>query len=262
MKKILLITRFNDQEDEDILLSESLSKYFEVIVSNPFECHKFEDKVDLILVRNIWPLEDYLEKWNKIALRWKKKNLKVYNDLCGKADIKGKNYLVELYKNGFEVIPSIRNIKDINKLPKSEFYFIKPLHGGGSIGVEKLSKKQLLKRKLKNYIIQPYLYFKYETSFYFIDKKFQYELTDNKKDRWNLKYYFASLKDKSFAKRFANWNQLKYGIQRIDACRTKEGKLLLMEIEDFCPYLSLQDISPRLRNKFVKNLIKSIGKRF
>ncbi|MBS3152211.1 hypothetical protein J4230_02255 [Candidatus Woesearchaeota archaeon] len=231
------------------------------MISHPLECKKFEDNADIVLVRNIWPLEKYLKKWNKILSRFKRKNKKIYNHPSGLADMKGKYYLLDLYKKGFRVIPSVDKIKDLCKIPETKYYIIKPIYGGGSIGVKKLSKKQLLKTKLQNYIIQPYINFKYETSFYFIDGKFQYELYEkDKKNRWDLRHHKVKKQDREFAENFIKWNKLKYGIQRIDACRTKDNKLLLMEIEDFCPYLSIPDIKEKLRSKFIRNLIKSINK--
>lgn len=59
---------------------------------------------------------------------------------------------------------------------------------------------------------------------------------------------------------FIEWNNLDHGIQRVDACRDENDQLLLVELEDLNPYLSLLDISPTLRDKFVTTLKSSIKK--
>ena len=63
-----------------------------------------------------------------------------------------------------------------------------------------------------------------------------------------------------FAQKFIEWNNLNHGIQRVDACRTEGNELLLVELEDLNPYLSLLEISDELRNKFVDSLKNSLRK--
>lgn len=50
--------------------------------------------------------------------------------------------------------------------------------------------------------------------------------------------------DIAFATEFIRWNNIRSGIQRIDACRTKDGKLLLVELENLNPYPSWMWMSP------------------
>jgi len=228
---------------------------------DPLNCRDVEDSVGAILIRNIWPTLEYKEEYTNMKSRFIRKRLIVYNDLSGLGDIKGKDYLIELFNSHYPVIPTINNIKDFSRLPESEFYFIKPKHGGSSINTKKLTKSQLVKKNLAGFVIQPYVDYEHEISFYFIDGQLQYVLyAPNKNYRWFLKEFKPSKSDVKFANLFVNWNTMKYGLQRIDACRMKNGKLLLMEVEDICPYLSLLDVDKCLRNKLVKNLIKSISK--
>ena len=63
---------------------------------------------------------------------------------------------------------------------------------------------------------------------------------------------------KEFAEKFITWNGIKNGIQRVDACRTKDGKLLLVELEDLNPYLSILEVDEKTREKFMNDLIKSL----
>ena len=89
-------------------------------------------------------------------------------------------------------------------------------------------------------ILQPFIDFEYEVSFYYIDNVFQYALyAPNKDRRWELIRYQPTAEDLRFAQQFVDWNDLEHGIQRVDACRTTNGPLLLVELEDLNPYLSL-----------------------
>ncbi len=257
---LLLTNLYNGDEKEDFFLSRYLSQSFDVILSHPTNALKIEEMVNTVLIRNIWPTKDYHAQYIKTISHFTRKKISTYNPLHGKGDTKGKDYLVELYKARYPVIPSIDRMKDLSKLPFSSYYILKPKLGGSSFGVRKLTRKQL-PAHLKQQILQPYIPFEYELSFYFIDNKLQHTLyAPNKKERWKLKEFHPSHKDRAFANRFVEWNALPYGIQRVDACRTKNGELLLMEIEDLCPYLSLLEISPKLRNRFLKNLVQSIQK--
>ncbi|MCI7428123.1 MULTISPECIES: hypothetical protein [Methanobrevibacter] len=165
----------------------------------------------------------------------------------------GKQYLIELTENNYPVIPTIDDINNFEKLPKSDFYIIKPKDGADSIGLEKLSDEELLNKDLKGkkMLIEPAIDFEYEVSFYFINEKFEYSMyTPNSKKRWELKEYVPTEDDLKFARKFIEWNDIKYGIQRVDACRTKTGKLLLVELEDLNPFLSLQVQVLKLKRDF------------
>jgi hypothetical protein len=61
-----------------------------------------------------------------------------------------------------------------------------------------------------------------------------------------------------FAQRFVDWNTIDHGIQRVDACRTPEGELLLVEFEDLNPYLSLDLLEPPIRDDFVPTMKTSL----
>lgn len=96
----------------------------------------------------------------------------------------GKQYLIELTENNYPVIPTIDDINNFEKLPKSDFYIIKPKDGADSIGLEKLSDEELLNKNLKGkkMLIEPAIDFEYEVSFYFINEKFEYSMyTPNSK---------------------------------------------------------------------------------
>lgn len=75
-----------------------------------------------------------------------------------------------------------------------------------------------------------------------------------------MKEYTATEEDVAFAKRFIDWNNLDWGIQRVDACRNEQGELLLVELEDLNPYLSLLELSEQTRQDFIEAMKKSLQK--
>jgi len=72
------------------------------------------------------------------------------------------------------------------------------------------------------------------------------------------KIYFTN-EDIKFAEKFIKWNKIKNGIQRVDACRTQDGKLLLVELEDLNPYLSILELDENTREKFIMDLINTFN---
>lgn len=206
----------------------------------------------------------YKEKFDAFRNRIISKNLLTYNSFNGKADMNGKEYLIELTNSNYPVIPTIDTINSISKLPDLEKYIIKPKDGADSIGMEFVLKAELpgkVNSDLKNTLVQPFINFDYEVSFYFIDNEFQYALYAPDKDkRWELVEYKPTLEDLEFANRFTDWNNINCGIQRVDACRTKLGELLLVELEDLNPYLSLLELKNETRLNFVANLKISLQK--
>ncbi|MGQ4420154.1 hypothetical protein ACN6LA_008002, partial [Streptomyces sp. SAS_269] len=50
------------------------------------------------------------------------------------------------------------------------------------------------------------------------------------------------------------------GIQRVDACRAPDGELLLVELEDLNPYLSLDALPEEARDAFVGALTSSLNR--
>ena len=270
MKKILFVTDLYYEAkgrlyyEEDLFLTSELRKDFNLVICNPKDMNSFTDDFDLTIFRNAGPVANFKDEYELFRNNVKLKNLKTYNSFNGKEKKKKKDYLIELTKKNFDVIKTIDTINDFSKLPEVETYVIKPKDGADSIGMEFLSKEVLLRRvdkNDKNTLIQPLINFEYEVSFYFIDKEFQYALyAPDKNRRWELKEYKATKEDLDFANSFIEWNNINHGIQRVDACRDNNGKLLLVELEDLNPYLSLLDISPKLRDKFVKNLKLSLQK--
>ncbi|CAN5744748.1 hypothetical protein BH11PAT2_BH11PAT2_00980 [soil metagenome] len=257
---LLVVTDLaNEAEMEDILVSDFLRRDFSVILSHPADCESFEDSVDRILVRNYWNNERYGEPEPWYA-RWRAKpQLPIHDDLYVKEGY-GKDYLLELYASNFPVIPSVDSVEQLDVLSVSGNYFIKPKDGYSAINARKISRTELLDLRPQNYLIQPFIDFEYEISFYYLDKKLQYTLyAPNKAERWELVETKPTPEDVAFADRFVRWNKQTYGIERIDACRLRDGSLQLVEITDQGGvYLSIPLLSEKNRETFLSNLSSSL----
>lgn len=108
-------------------------------------------------------------------------------------------------------------------------------------------------------LIQPRIDFAYEVSFYFVDDAFQYALyAPDPARRWELVPYAPTDADLAFARAFVAWNTLSHGIQRVDACRAPSGELLLVELEDLNPYLSLDLVPADVQDRFITSLTESL----
>lgn len=268
MKKILFVTDLYYEDkgrlyyEEDLFLTSELRKDFNLVICNPKDMNSFNEEFDLTIFRNAGPISNFKDEYELFRKNIVSKKLNTYNSFNGKGDMNGKYYLIELTNKDFSIIKTIDSLENFSKLPKVDTYVTKPKDGADSIGLEFLSKDEIFKTinvDDKNTLIQPLIDFDYEVSFYFIDKEFQYALyAPDKTRRWELKEYSPTKEDLEFAQSFIEWNNLDHGIQRVDACRDKNGELLLVELEDLNPYLSLLDISPQLREKFVKTLKLSI----
>lgn len=268
MKKILYLTdlaykaKGRNYCDEDIFITNYLKDHFDVVLAHPKCSQSFENFVDLVVFRNTGSIMGFKDIYNSFVSRVANNNIPTFNSFSGKADMRGKQYLIELSKNGFPVIPTVDSLRDLCLLPVSPLYVAKPMDGADSIGLEFLSGDQLMNRNFPDgsMLLQPAVDFLYEVSFFFINDKFQYALyAPDKSKRWEMKEYICSQEDISFAERFIHWNSIKYGIQRVDACRTKSGDLLLVELEDLNPYLSLLSLCDNTRNAFLYDLVCALN---
>ncbi|MCM3669013.1 hypothetical protein M3181_08360 [Mesobacillus maritimus] len=270
MKTLLFVTdlyyeaKGRNYYEEDLFLTSKLREDFQLVICHPEDTETFEKDFDLIVFRNAGPVANFKEKYQAFRNRVVSGHLKTYNSFDGKADMNGKEYLIELTNAHFPVIPTIDTLDSLNKLPDVETYIVKPKDGADSIGMEFVTKDELREKvdsESKNTLVQPFINFEYEVSFYFVDHEFQYALyAPDKEKRWELKEYVPTEQDLTFAKRFIEWNNLDWGIQRVDACRNEQGELLLVELEDLNPYLSLLELSAETRQNFVETMKKSLQK--
>lgn len=244
--KVIVLSNLESREAraEDIFLADQLSRRVPTEVVDLSNFERFQRPDTFFLIRNIWGRpRDFMVKSNYV------------NHFLGACDQKGKKYLVHLYKKGYPVIPTFSSFQEALNY-KAAFYLSKPLHGSDGIGIKKLSHKELQHiAEDDEVVIQPFLEHAYETSFFFIDAQFQYALK-TKKHRWDLELYEPDKKELSVAQNFADWNSFK-GIQRIDFLHATAGQFLL-EIEDWCPYLSLLDVPNVPADAFIETLYKTL----
>ncbi len=267
-KRILYLTDLSYQakgriySEEDIYITDRLKENFDVVLCHPVCSDAFEDTADLIVFRNTGSVIGYKDTYNSFVKRVKEKGLKTFNTFTGKADMKGKQYLLDLTMKNYPVIPTVDSADCLDRLPETERYVIKPKDGADSIGLEFVTKEELACRSLKDgrFLVQPEIDFDYEVSFYFINKKLEYALyAPDKTKRWKLEQYNYSEEDISFAKMFIEWNTIDKGIQRVDACRANDGRLFLVELEDLNPYLSLLEVDEKTRESFMTDFINAIN---
>ncbi|MGB5818816.1 MAG: hypothetical protein WBG90_04970 [Saonia sp.] len=245
--------------EEDIYIIGQLRDTFKILICHPLHSKDFESLVDIVAFRNTGSVIYYKDYYQNFLGRITDMNIPVYNAMTGKGDMRGKQYLLDLTDENYPVIPTIESLDNIEKLQVSETYILKPKNGADSIGMKRISHDDLQNSNLEGYIIQPYLDFKYEVSFYFVDSDFQYALyAPDKRKRWTLKEYIPSTEDLKFAHKFIAWNSIAHGIQRVDACRLEGGELLLVELEDLNPYLSLNALSNEVRQKFISAFKSSL----
>ncbi|MFF2516458.1 hypothetical protein [Streptomyces sp. NPDC058086] len=245
--------------DEDIFLTSRLREEFDLAVCHPLDAAALMTGFDAVVVRNSGPVLHYQAEYDALRKQAVTEGVRVYNQLSGKGDMAGKGYLLDLTAAGFPVIPTIDRADDLDRLPDVDTYVVKPRMGADSIGLEFVPRDRLPELSYDNILVQPRIDFRYEVSFYFVDHTFQYALYAPRPDeRWSLEPYEPTERDREFAQRFVDWNDIAYGIQRVDACRAPDGELLLVELEDLNPYLSLDALSPDAREAFVSRVKTSL----
>lgn len=245
--------------DEDIYLSSRLRETFDVALCHPEDAVPLMDPFDVVLVRNSGPVIHYPEQYQAFRDHAKATGARVYSELTGMADMVGKQYLVDLYRAGFPVVPTVDRVADLDRLPAGDTYVVKPKYGADSVGMRFLGGDEVHGVADGATLIQPRVDFRHEISFYFVDDIFEYALyAPDPARRWELREYEPSGADLDFARRFVDWNRIEHGIQRVDACRTTDDALLLVELEDLNPYLSLDSVGDEQREKFVADLADAL----
>ncbi|MFG2431025.1 hypothetical protein [Streptomyces sp. NPDC048590] len=245
--------------DEDIFLTSRLREDFDIALCHPRDAAALLDGFDAVVVRNSGPVLHHQEAYDAFRSRARAAGARVYNSLDGRGDMAGKQYLVDLSRAGFPVIPTVDRAADLVLLPRSAGYVVKPKLGADSVGLRFTEEPELPDGADGTLLVQPRIDFRYEVSFYFVGQDFRYALYAPHPDRrWVLEPYAASDEDLAFAHRFVEWNTLSHGIQRVDACRTPEGDLLLVELEDLNPYLSLDRVPEDVRDGFVTRMAGSL----
>ncbi|MFD3545614.1 hypothetical protein ACFWUW_08320 [Streptomyces sp. NPDC058655] len=242
--------------DEDIFLTSRLRAHFDVALCHPGDARALMPGFDAVVVRNSGPVLHYQEAYDAFRTAALAAGTPVYNPLTGRGDMAGKQYLLDLTAAGYPVIPTVDDPARLSELPQVPSYAVKPKRGADSIGLTFTATPQ---GPAGEFLIQPRIDFAYEVSFYFVDDAFQYALhAPDPARRWELTPYEPTPADLAFARTFIDWNTLDHGIQRVDACRAPSGELLLVELEDLNPYLSLDLLPEPVRDAFVEAFARSL----
>lgn len=257
---ILMISNLdNDEKLEDIWLARAFQNdgHNVAIVDKNYD-ERLEEIFDIFLRRNTWNSEATLKEVEKnynFRDRIIQKNLPRIN-FDGKFDSGGKEYLINLFKNKYEVIPTIDDLKEVEQLGDCEKYLLKLKNSYDGIGQIIVHKQNLINQFNDNYIIQPLISFQSEVQFYYIKDKLEYalEFRPSKVPVYPepISYKYTS-DELELANKFAKLNGNYYGIQRIDFIKLFDGNLLLTEIEDIAPYLDLDCVNKKVKERFIQD---------
>lgn len=262
MTRLLFVTNLRHEDrGEDLFLAERLAREWSVTIADANDAARIAEAggYDIAFIRNAWPSFEFDPAFAALEARVRDGKLKTYNP---PSDSRGfhedKTYLLRLYESDFPVIPTFASAAAIRAARESwaERAVYKPLNSCSGIGLMAGPADEL---PVSDGIYQPWVEFQHEVSLFFIDNEFAYALRSaSHSERWNLVEFEPSAEDIAWAKRFVVWNKLPYGIQRIDGGRTVGGCLLLTEIEDFLPCLSLNALGIERREQVVASLLSSV----
>ncbi|NLE98557.1 MAG: hypothetical protein GX596_11320 [Propionibacterium sp.] len=245
--------------DEDIFLASRLRETFDVATCHPLDAVALMGGFDVVLVRNSGPAIHHWREYQAFREHALATGARVFNDLTGKGDMLGKQYLLDLFDAGYPVIPTVDDPGALGRLPASSRYVVKPKLGADSLGLRVLDEAAIRELGEADVLIQPEVAIRYEVSFFFVGHTFQYALhAPDHGRRWELVPYEPTEDDLRFARSFVEWNDITHGIQRIDGCRTADGDLLLVELEDLNPYLSLDALDEAPRERFLADLTTAL----
>ena len=243
--------------DEDRWLVSRLADAFEIVTCHPSRARALMDDHDLVVVRNCGPVAGFADDWAAFRDHAIATGARVYNELSGRGDMLGKAHLVELHRAGWPVIPSAFGDTALADLPAASSYVVKALRGADSHGMSFRTRSELDGLD-GDVVVQPRLELVAELSFVFVDGEFSYALTTGSGERWELEELRPDPADVERARSFVEWNAITHGIQRVDFGRTIDGTLLLMELEDLNPYLSLDRLAAGTRDRFVAAFTRAL----
>ncbi len=129
--------------DEDVFLTSRLREHFDLALCHPLDAAALMDAYDAVVVRNSGPVLGYQKEYDSFRARALAGGTPVYNPLSGKADMAGKQYLLDLSAAGYPVIPTVDRAEDLHRLPQAERYVVKPKLGADSLGLRILPADRL-----------------------------------------------------------------------------------------------------------------------
>ena len=110
--------------DEDIFLTGRLRHDFHLACCHPKDAANLLVRFDGAVVRNSGPVMGYQAEYSVFREHALASGTRIYNPLTGKADMAGKQYILELFAAGFPVIPTVDRLEDLPQLPKVNRYVV------------------------------------------------------------------------------------------------------------------------------------------
>ncbi len=257
--KILMITDLNNEcIQEDLWIAESFMKDNHIVkLVNKHYDKSLDDEYDIFIKRYSWSddMSDFSigAEESDYETRILTKDLPRIN-FDGKFDNQGKHYLADLYKLGYQVVPTIKDINDITKLRQYQKFLVKPVNGYAGYGIIEANRDNVEMFWNKNFVIQPKLDFDSEVQFYFVGNKLEFsQIFTPKKllSHDNAIFYNPNGDEIKLAETFATLNGPNFnGVQRIDFLKIG-NQLLLSELEDDSPYMAIEALSLSQREQFI-----------
>lgn len=263
--KILILSREENNEIEDIYIKNRLIQDGNHVDIKWIDYDEsLDDKYDLIIRRNAWieELRDtakYKELNKRLINRLISKRIKTVN-LVG-LDGLGKGYLQDLYHKNLKVIPTTDNIKEALSWNCNSYILKLKDSFGSGIGQKSVLKENLNKEYNIQYLIQPKLDFKSEVQTYFINNKLMYalEYIPSKYPNYPEPMLIELSKDEEeITQSFASLSDIKVGMKRIDFLKLNDNSLILMEIEDNSPHMSIEKLNEKLKSKVLDYYVNGI----
>ncbi len=268
--RIGIITNFKECcTKEDYIIAKSFAEDGHKVDLLDFPVQfEFDNIYDLFILKNAWDLNEktyknYVEELDKFIIKMKNSNCKIVSSLDGNLDFNkyGKKYLAELYKKGYNVVPTIDSLEDLSLLPDVSEYILKPYVAYDGFDMRKISRQDLSNLKLYNEVLQPNLKFISEVQLYFVNDEFQYAL-EYAPSKWpdyptphefipNQKYIDEAVK-------IIKLNSASCSFNRVDFLRLNNDEMVILEFADSNPNMSLPLLSKETLNKFLKNFKNAI----
>ena len=99
--------------EEDLYISGILKEHFDIALCHPKNSKDFENDVDLIVFRNTGPVSGFEEVYESFVKRVSSNNIRTFNEFVGKADMKGKQYLLDLTLEDYPVFQPLIILKTL-----------------------------------------------------------------------------------------------------------------------------------------------------
>jgi hypothetical protein len=134
---------------EDLYITSQLQPHFNLLIGHPQQVLSYPALADLIVFRNTGPVIYYRDYFNRFVSHVNEKGFLTYNSFDGKADIRGKHYLLELTREGYPVIPTTDDITQLEMLGPAGQYLVKLIDGADSIGDGTITERRSCKQKAR-----------------------------------------------------------------------------------------------------------------